>query len=142
MTCASCAKTIEEALMELEGVNSAVVNLATEKVRVKYDPQRVRVGQLRKAIVDAGYQVLESQTVDAEREARKAEMLRQKRLLIIALVFAVPTFVLSVAMMFTSLGEQQWAMDYGNYILFLLATPVQFVAGYRFCVGVEGAQNE
>jgi P-type Cu+ transporter len=135
MTCASCAKTIEGALLELEGVNSAVVNLATEKVKVKYDPQRVRVGQLRKAIVDAGYEVLESQTVDAEREARKAEMLRQKRLLIIALIFAVPTFVLSMSMMFTSLGEQQWAMDYGNYILFLLATPVQFIAGYRFYVG-------
>ncbi len=135
MTCATCAKTIEDALMALEGVNSAVVNLATEKVKVKYDPQRVRVGQLRKAIVDAGYEVLESQTVDAEREARRQEMLRQRRMLALAVVFSVPTFVLSFAIMFTSLGQQQWAMDYGNYILFLLATPVQFIAGYRFYVG-------
>jgi Cu+-exporting ATPase len=135
MTCASCSKTIEEALLELDGVNSAAVNLATEKVKVKYDPQRVRVGQLRKAIVDAGYEVLESQTVDAEREARRKEMLRQRRMLAIAVAFSVPTFALSMAIMFTSLGEQQWAMDYGNYILFLLATPVQFVAGYRFYIG-------
>jgi len=33
------------------------------------------------------------------------------------------------------LGHQQWVMDYGNYVLFLLATPVQFIAGYRFYVG-------
>ncbi|MDD1748120.1 MAG: heavy metal translocating P-type ATPase, partial [Methanomassiliicoccales archaeon] len=135
MTCASCSKTIEEALLGLDGVNSAVVNLATEKVKVKYDPQRVRVGQIRKAIIDAGYEVLEAQTVDAEREARRKEMLRQKRMLVLALAFSVPTFVLSIAIMFTPLGEQHWAMEYGNYILFLLATPVQFIAGYRFYIG-------
>lgn len=135
MTCASCSQTVEEALLALEGVHSAVVNLATEKVRVKYDPQRVRVGQLKKAIEEAGYEVLEAETVDAEREARKKEMLRQKRMLLLALAFSVPTFVLSMTTMFTSLGEQQWAMDYGNYVLFVLATPVQFIAGYRFYVG-------
>ncbi|HUL39902.1 MAG TPA: heavy metal translocating P-type ATPase [Methanomassiliicoccales archaeon] len=135
MTCASCAKTIEEALMALDGVNSAAVNLATEKVKVKYDSQRVRVGQLRKAIVDAGYEVLEAQTVDAEREARRQEMLRSRRMLVFSIALSVPTFTLSIAFMFTSLGQQQWVMDYGNYVLFLLATPVQFIAGYRFYVG-------
>jgi Cu+-exporting ATPase len=135
MTCASCVQTVEEALLALDGVHSASVNLATEKVRAVYDPQRVRVGQLKKAIVEAGYEVLEAESVDAEREARRLDMLRQRRMLFLAAAFAVPCFVLSMAMMFTPLGQQHWAMHYGNYILFALATPVQFIAGYRFYIG-------
>jgi len=135
MTCASCTQTVEEALLALEGVHTAVVNLATEKVRVRYDPQRVRIGQIKKAIVDAGYEVIEAETVDAERDARRMEMIRQKRMLLFALAFSLPTLALSMGMMFTPLGEQEWMMEWGNYLLFALATPVQFVAGYRFYLG-------
>ena len=42
-------------------------------------------------------------------------------------------------MMFTDLGKVQFFMDNGNYILFTLATPVQFIAGYRFYVNAYKA---
>ena len=43
MTCAACAQRVEKALKKLEGVNSAAVNLATEKATVVYAPQTVRL---------------------------------------------------------------------------------------------------
>jgi Cu+-exporting ATPase len=139
MTCASCTSTVEEAISELEGVFSASANLATEKVTVRYDPQRVRVPQIKKAVVDAGYEVLDTTTVDAEKKARIAEMLRQKRLLIFSVCLAVPTMAFMLLMSFTSFGHEAWVMEYGNFILFLLATPVQFIAGYQFYIGAYKA---
>ncbi|RLI10561.1 heavy metal translocating P-type ATPase, partial [Candidatus Bathyarchaeota archaeon] len=64
MTCASCAATVEKALSSLEGVESAVVNIATEKARVKYDPSVVSILDLRQAVKDVGYDVETEEEVD------------------------------------------------------------------------------
>ena len=44
MGCASCAIKIEKSLDNLEGVQEAQVNLATEKATVKYDPEKLDAG--------------------------------------------------------------------------------------------------
>jgi Cu+-exporting ATPase len=139
MSCASCSSTVEEAVRELDGVLSATVNLATEKLTVRYDPQRVRVPQMKKAVNDAGYEVLESQDSDQEKEVRSKELHRQEILLVSALALAVPIMVLMLLMQFTSLGQVQFLMDWGNLILFVVATPVQFIIGYQFYSGTYKA---
>src|SRR5450759_1685354 len=58
MTCASCVIHNEEALKELPGVEKVVVNLATGKAGVEYDPGRVTLADMRKAVADVGYEVL------------------------------------------------------------------------------------
>jgi Cu+-exporting ATPase len=57
MTCASCVRRIEKALVKVEGVRQASVNLATEKARVVYDPATVTPEQLQAAVEKAGYGV-------------------------------------------------------------------------------------
>src|SRR5712691_1401767 len=57
MTCASCVRRVERALQKVEGVQSAGVNLATERATVKYDPSRVSLASLRAAVEGAGYTV-------------------------------------------------------------------------------------
>ena len=52
MTCASCAGIIESSLLNLDGVLSASVNLATEKVAVRYNPEAVTIPTIKAAIVD------------------------------------------------------------------------------------------
>jgi P-type Cu+ transporter len=139
MTCATCSSTVEEAVQALDGVLSATVNLATEKLTVRYDPQVVRVPQIKRAVTDAGYDVLEAKDSDQEKEIRARELRRQKVLLISALILAVPIMVLMLLMQFTSLGQVQFLMDWGNIILFIVATPVQFIIGYQFYSGTYKA---
>ncbi len=62
MTCASCARTVEQALQALAGVVQAPVNFATGKVAVEYDPAQVKEADLVKAVEGAGY------TVSSEKE--------------------------------------------------------------------------
>ncbi len=63
MGCASCAIKIEKSLENMEGVEGAQVNLATEKASVEYDPQNVELNKLEKAVEDAGYVVVKDKAV-------------------------------------------------------------------------------
>lgn len=55
MTCAVCAKAVEKAVVELEGVEKASVNFASEKLHVDYDNSKVTSLDIKAAIEKAGY---------------------------------------------------------------------------------------
>ena len=55
MTCASCVGRIEKALLKLDGVADARVNLATEVASITYAPDLIRLDDLTGAVVKAGY---------------------------------------------------------------------------------------
>ena len=57
MSCAVCAARVEKALGEVPGVSTAVVNFATERAQVSYDPAKVGAGELVDAVRAAGYGV-------------------------------------------------------------------------------------
>ncbi|MBI2755964.1 MAG: copper-translocating P-type ATPase [Chloroflexi bacterium] len=57
MTCASCVRRIEKSLGKVEGIQEASVNLATEKVKVVYDPSRANFANMKTAVEKAGYGV-------------------------------------------------------------------------------------
>lgn len=59
MTCAACASRVQRAVGKLEGVASANVNLATEKLTVEFDPQRTGLPAIKEAVEHAGYGVIE-----------------------------------------------------------------------------------
>jgi len=58
MMCATCASTVEDALNEVEGVAGARVNLGTETASVEYDPSKTKLADLERAVVEAGYGVV------------------------------------------------------------------------------------
>jgi P-type Cu+ transporter len=58
MTCAACVAHNEEALAALPGVTKAVVSLATGKANVEYDPDKITLDDMRKAVADVGYEVI------------------------------------------------------------------------------------
>ncbi|NLO39230.1 MAG: copper ion binding protein, partial [Ruminiclostridium sp.] len=60
MTCASCAKAVERYAGKVEGVRSANVNIATEKLIVEFDEDKVELSDIIAAIRKAGYDVLPS----------------------------------------------------------------------------------
>jgi Cu+-exporting ATPase len=129
MTCASCVARVEEALSSVPGVVSASVNLASEKATVEY-LEGTALADMRRAVKDAGYklgseaQALEDVTTAAQREVR---VLRNR--FIVAVIIASIIMVLGFTPSFV--GQ--------SYLLWALATPVQFWAGLRFYRGAWGA---
>lgn len=57
MTCASCVAHVEEALKEIEGVQEANVNLATERARVAFVPEQTKIEDMVEAVRNVGYDV-------------------------------------------------------------------------------------
>ena len=57
MTCPSCAKSVENKLLELKGVKSVTASYEKGSADIEFDPTAVTLRQLEKAIQDAGYKV-------------------------------------------------------------------------------------
>ena len=57
MSCAACVNKVEKALKRLDGVSDAHVNLATSSAAIDYDPSRVRLEEMAKAVGGIGYEV-------------------------------------------------------------------------------------
>lgn len=130
------ARRLEKALSSLEGVLESSVSFSAERAKVSYIPTIVSQQDLRKIIKQAGFQAVVSgdSSVDAEAQAREAEIDYQKKMLIIGLIFTVPLFILSMG---TDFGLIKVGMDstWLKWVMFALATPVQFYVGRQYYVG-------
>ncbi|MES0329394.1 MAG: heavy metal translocating P-type ATPase, partial [Dehalococcoidales bacterium] len=142
MTCASCASHVEKALAGVPGVISVNVNLATEKATVEFPTGAVTMADLKKAVVDAGYGVIETKAEEGapqpdevtETTRRELRTLRRKLILAVGIGF----FMLLVAVSHFT-GDWMPAFLGNKYLLWALATPVQFWAGWQFYKGMWGA---
>jgi P-type Cu+ transporter len=136
MTCASCVGRVEKALEKVPGVLEARVNLANERATVEYLAGEVEPRDLEMAIEGAGYGVVreeDSSVEDShEREYRKlkSDFLLAAALTTLILLGSLPHMLGLMLPIPTG-----WL----NLALLLLATPVQFWAGWRFYRGAWGA---
>ncbi|MGA2765598.1 MAG: heavy metal translocating P-type ATPase [Spirochaetia bacterium] len=141
MTCASCVATIEKAVGRLDGVNTVSVNLATEKADVSYEPARIRLSVIKKAIFDAGYtprEVDAADTVDHDAERKEHEIHTLWVKFIVAASASVPLLYLALVHMIPGariplpafLDPMRFPLNYAlAQVLFI--TPA-VIAGNRF----------
>jgi len=140
MTCAACAKAIERAVGKLNGVEAVSVNLATEKANIHYNPDRLRLSEIKQAIAKAGYKALEiegNNRVDEDKLRKEKEIRTLWTKFIVSAVFAVPLLYIAMgAMLGWPLPKALDPMDYPLFyalVEIFLTIPV-VIAGYRFYV--------
>ncbi|MBO0419456.1 copper-translocating P-type ATPase [Vagococcus fluvialis] len=71
MTCASCSQKIEKVINKLDGVQSASVNLATEKMVVDFNPSELSSNDIMEAVKNSGYSAKESLSQEAQADLDK-----------------------------------------------------------------------
>ena len=138
MTCSACAVAVEKATGKLPGVELASVNFATEKLKIKYDPNKLRISEIKQAIVKAGYQPLEidnTQQVDGDKLRKEKEIKVLWRKFIVSLIFSVPLLYIAMGGMLgwplpSFLAPMQYPLVYALLELVLVIPVV--IAGYRF----------
>ena len=126
MSCAGCALNVEKALKKRSGVLKANVNLATAKATVLYDPSLVSRTDLVQVIRDAGYGVA------AAAEAPGAEADKVYRELRGSVIWGG---ILAAIIFLGSMRHWfPWVPAFlqNFFVLWALATPVQFYLGARF----------
>ncbi len=139
MSCASCVDRVEKALAKAPGVISASVNFATEKATVEFIAGAATVANLAAVVEKAGYKVLGTEVAgavgpgeagDIEARSRLREYRRLKLKVAAGAVISVPVFLGSMF----SLGPLS-----NMYVLWALATPVEFWVGRQFFSGAVAA---
>ncbi len=101
MSCAACSKAVERAVGRVDGVEAAHVNLATERLRVRSEND---ISQSVIAAVErAGYGAAVAQSIKKQsaidEEKKLREIAQKKRELIIAAIFTIPLFYISMGTM-------------------------------------------
>ncbi|MBN1285647.1 MAG: copper-translocating P-type ATPase [Anaerolineae bacterium] len=142
MHCANCANTVARSLKKLDGTLDVIVNYATERATVTYNPDALSPADMIHAIEDAGYGAIlagEGEAAeDVEQAARRAEIAHETRRLAVGVLFTLPLFVMSMARDFGLLGEWSHA-QWVNVLFWALATPVQFYVGWDYYVSAYHA---
>ncbi len=136
MGCAACVARVENTLKNQKGVAGVSVSLASNSAQVDYDPQVVSAGDLKKAVQDAGYDLLVPEDADDESDldaesAAEAEAERQReddyqalrRDMILAVVLAA--LIMLVGMGFQPFPGKGW-------VLAVMAAVSVFWCGRRF----------
>ncbi|WOB05952.1 heavy metal translocating P-type ATPase [Piscinibacter gummiphilus] len=128
MTCASCVSRVEKALLKVQGVSTASVNLATEKATVTAAPP-VALADLLAAVEKAGYTAHEA-VAEPPAQAGQAAASRVPGWWPVA-VSAALTLPLVLPMALSLVGIEAML---GPWWQLALATPVQFWLGARFYI--------
>ena len=132
MHCASCALVIENKLKQTPGVQSAVVNFATEQAQVDYDCQKCSEEQIVEAVKQAGYKAEpamdHSKMTHGEHDhaamLREGELKKERNIFILSLVLSLQIIILSMVLK---------NMTPASLIIqAVLAAVVQFYIGFRF----------
>lgn len=98
MSCSACANRIEKVTQKLDGVDSSVVNFATEKLTIKIDEDIIGYPQIKSIVNKAGYKLIKE-----ENKKNNNKKLDEKRFLlirfIVSLAFSVPLLIITMGHM-------------------------------------------
>ena len=141
MSDGSDAQRLENVLIKVEGVIHAEVNYGVEKARITFIPTITDQKDLKKVITSEGFDAGEigGEIEDAERIAREREIKEQRHYLLIGLIFTVPLFLLSMGRDLGLLPETLTQAPWLDWLMWALATPVQFYVGRQYYVGAYKA---
>lgn len=148
MHCASCVSTVEQALLNTYGVNSASVNFASSVVNVEYSPEATGFPKIESILKEIGYRA-ELITDDSEavlehqESAQEMEYRTLMRKFWFAAIVSIPVMVFSYPDFIP--GLKDW-MPMGSMnrrvvwgLLGLLTLPVMLWSGSQFYSGMWSA---
>jgi len=141
MSCTACATRLEKGLANLAGIYSATVNFAAEKATVEYNSSGITIEQIKTRVEKLGYSahnLRNAEDVDQEKAVRETEVGKQRFRLLLSAVLSLPLLGAMVMHFFGIMGTIGHSLN-NPYLQLILATPVQFVAGWQFYRGAYSA---
>ncbi|AFZ61225.1 copper-translocating P-type ATPase [Anabaena cylindrica FACHB-243] len=141
MSCASCARSVEDAIASVPGVNECSVNFGAEQATVDYDPRKTDLQTIQDAVDAAGYSAypIQEQNLmagedDEEKRYRQQELQDLQQKVTVGGIIGAVLVIGSLPMM-TGLDIPfipTWL--HNPWLQLVLTTPVQFWCGYSFYV--------
>ena len=130
MGCAACVARVQGAIGSVKGVEKCSVSLASKSAQVDYDPCAVTPADIKKAVQDAGYDlVVVNGDDEGDKSDEEADRLREDYYVSLRRD-AVSAAILALLIMLLGMGFGDFPGK--GYVLWALATPAVFWCGRRF----------
>ncbi|MEO5501580.1 MAG: heavy metal translocating P-type ATPase, partial [Ginsengibacter sp.] len=116
MSCASCAINVQNTIKKQPGIINASVNYANGVAQLDFDPSVTNLQKIRQSVQSSGYDLLiETAEENDQEKINEAHFKSLKRRTLLSVIFSIPVVVIGMFFM---------NMPYGNYIMWILTTPV------------------
>ena len=125
MTCATCVGNVEKTLSKLEGTENVTVSLASNKATLKYNPKKIRVSEMKKAVQEIGYDITLEEEIDDSEDPDVAKMRIAKKKMLSSAIIAAIVMTLMVVHMFIA------TVPFYTPIVAALGAPVVFYFGFH-----------
>ncbi|KZS15183.1 Copper transporting pATPase, ATP7a-like protein [Daphnia magna] len=151
MTCSSCVYNIEMHVAKMDGIFQARVALSTQKGMFMFDPDRIGPRQIIDQIINLGFEAsLVNQGMERSMSHldHRDEIRRWRNSFLVSLIFGLPSMIVMTYYMIQMEEDEHHhtnmccivpGLSLENLLLFILATPVQFIGGRHFYVAAYKA---
>lgn len=135
MACSVCAANVEKTLSSLNGVSSVSVSLVGRTALVDYNPDVITPDDMKRAVSDAGYDMVVEAGCDVEAITRR-EFTLTKRRTILSWLFSILTMAVSMGWINLSASSDIHGMNdmFSNQVCMILALLNMVYCGRQFYV--------
>ena len=136
MSCAACASRVEKITRKMSGVEESAVNLATEKLLITFDADKLSFNDIKAKVEKAGFKLIQQEELnDKNKSKAKSEKDKMLLRLILSLIFTVPLLTITmghmVGMPLPEIIDPM--MNPMNFALTQLALSIPvIITGYKF----------
>ncbi len=109
MMCASCSARVERKLSSIYGVRSVSVSLPGRTAMVEYDTSVVTLNEMRKSLMDVGYELIIDDTSRVEMIERRGYCMLERKAI---LSWSIALVVMAISMHWIDLGGEQLANQF------------------------------
>lgn len=120
MHCAGCANNVEKTIKKMQGVVEASVNFATNTLNVSYESDKLTIGEIRAAVLAAGYDLIVEDDSKEEllHEAQQTHIRILKNKVVGAWILTIPMLILSMFLMHIPYSNE-WQLIIALFVMVL-----------------------
>lgn len=135
MTCSACSSRVERVTKKADGVENASVNLATEKLNITFDEDKIKINDIKNIVEKAGYKLIVQENKNTKKEIEPYKKLWYR--FIGSLIFTLPLLIISMGHMVGMplpkiIDPMENPLNFA--ILQLVLTIPVMIIGYKFYV--------
>ncbi|XP_066584908.1 copper-transporting ATPase 1-like isoform X2 [Prorops nasuta] len=146
MTCASCVNKIESTVKKLPGIHHAMVSLAIQRGKFKYDTDKIGIRDIVDTINKLGFSAVTISNKDKDGRdylEHREDIKKWRTAFFMSLIFGLPCMIAMTYFMLVMSIDNKTHQDmccivpglsWENLLMFIFSTPVLFFGGWHFFV--------
>lgn len=146
LNCQSCVNKVETNLRKKEGIEKIEVNLATEKVSIRYNKKLIKLSEIKVEVKNLGFEIVEEEKSTKEVfDEKKMKLQKEWKVFMAVMALSIPVFYVSMGHMVGMWVPRVICPDHNpvSFALFqmILTIPVIYLCRGFYTRGIKSLIN-